>query len=86
MIKDKNSIINIPLQEMEMKSGYLDGDEAQLFAMYNHMTDLESLLLHSIPMQVIRYKYSKFLVWFEADVFLGLQQIHPNIKINYYNS
>jgi hypothetical protein len=84
MIKDKNSIISIHLQEMEMKSGYLDGDEAQLFAIY-HITDLESLLLHFIPVQMIGYKHSKFLVWFEADVFLGLQQIHPNIKINYYN-
>jgi DNA-directed RNA polymerase beta' subunit len=85
IIKDKNSIISIPLPAMEMKSGDLDGDEAQMFAMYNHTTDLENLLLHSIPVQMIGYKHSKFLVWFEEDVMFGMQRIIPGVKLNYFN-
>jgi DNA-directed RNA polymerase beta' subunit len=86
IFKDKNSIISIPLPTCEMKSADLDGDEAQMLAMYAHTSDLESLLLHSIYSQKLGYKHSKMLVWFEEDVFFGMQRIKPGYKLYYYDS
>jgi hypothetical protein len=82
--KDKNSIITIPLPCCEMKVADFDGDEAQILCMYNHSADLELLLLNSAFAQMIGYKHSKCLIWFEEDVFFGLQRVHPETKINYY--
>lgn len=83
--KDHNSIITIPLPCCEMKAADFDGDEAQTYAMNSHVTDIESVLLHSVFRQMIGYKTGDFAIWYSADAPDGLSQINRSTVSSIYN-
>lgn len=84
--RDNNSIITIPLPCCDMKGADFDGDEAQAYAMNSHVTDAESLLLHSVFTQLVNYYDGKLAIWYSADAPDGLNQVERGVKSNVYQS
>ena len=84
-VKDNNSIITIPLSDCKMKMADFDGDEAQIYALSSHVTDIEALLLHSTYQQLIAYKDGNPAIWYSADAPFGLSKIVPGAKSYVYH-
>lgn len=86
--KDDNSIITIPLPDCDMKMADFDGDEAQVYALSSHYTDIESVLLHSTYQQLIAYKNGDPAIWYQwtNDIPYGIDKIKPGVKSSIHNS
>lgn len=78
--KDDNTIITIPLSICKMKQADFDGDEAQVYVPSSHVTDIESVLLHSTCHQLIAYKNGNFAVWYSADAPYGMMKMKPGAR------
>ena len=85
--KDNNTIITLHLADCDMKMADFDGDEAQIYVMMAHYTDIEALMLHSTFAQYIAYKDGNPAIWFQytADAAYGLDKFKPGRKSIIYN-
>ncbi len=85
VVKDNNTIVTIPLSVCKMKMADFDGDEAQIYVLSSHVTDVEALLLHSAYQQLIAYKDGNPAIWYSADAPFGLAKVKPGAKSYTYN-
>lgn len=86
VIKDNNTIITIPLPDCKMKAADFDGDEAQIYILSSHVTDIEALLLHSTYQQFIAYKDGNPAIWYDEDAPYGLSKIVPGATSYVYQN
>lgn len=84
--KDIVPTMNIPTSVCEIKQADFDGDECQLYLASSHSTDIESLLLHSVPKQLRSFDNGNLSFFYASahDDDLGVSRI-KNINLNYHN-
>ena len=84
--RDLNTpILKVPFPTLAKQNADLDGDEVQAYAMYSHVTDVESSVLHSIFRQFISYKTGECLIWWKDASKYGITQITPTRKTDVLN-
>lgn len=81
----EGSTLKVHYSDLAKQNGDLDGDEVQAYAMHSHVTDAESILLHSTFAQMIGYKTGDCLIWLGEASKDGIAQVRPNKSISIYN-